>query len=223
MKLCLSQSCTMTTPFADDLAAYAGGGCQAIEAWLTKLETHLQSHSVDETQKLIEQHALTLAAAAMQGGLLLSLGEKRSAHWDHFKRRLDLCQRFAIPTLVVAADPVTVVESHTLGHAIASLAEAAQWAAGFGVRLAFKFQGIGAVCTTLETAVRIVEEIGDPNLGVCLDAFHFFKGPSKVEDLSLLTVSNLVHVQVCDVAGVPRELMTDSDRVFPGEGDFSRQ
>ena len=29
------------------------------------------------------------------------------------------------------------------------------------------------------------------------------------------------HVQVCDVAGVPRELMSDADRVFPGEGDFN--
>jgi 2-keto-myo-inositol isomerase len=25
---------------------------------------------------------------------------------------------------------------------------------------------------------------------------------------------------VCDVAGLPRELMADSDRVLPGEGDF---
>jgi sugar phosphate isomerase/epimerase len=36
-----------------------------------------------------------------------------------------------------------------------------------------------------------------------------------------LTPANLAHVQVSDVAGVPRELMTDSDRVMPGEGDFS--
>ena len=35
-----------------------------------------------------------------------------------------------------------------------------------------------------------------------------------------LTAANLFHVQVSDVAGVPRELMTDSDRVMPGEGDF---
>ena len=30
----------------------------------------------------------------------------------------------------------------------------------------------------------------------------------------------MLHVQVCDVAGVPRELMTDADRVMPGDGDF---
>ena len=30
----------------------------------------------------------------------------------------------------------------------------------------------------------------------------------------------MAHVQLCDVAGVPRELATDADRIFPGEGDF---
>jgi 4-hydroxyphenylpyruvate dioxygenase len=55
---------------------------------------------------------------------------------------------------------------------------------------------------------------------VCLDVFHYYKGPSKPEDLDRLTAANLAHVQVCDVAGVPREVMTDADRVFPGEGDF---
>jgi sugar phosphate isomerase/epimerase len=65
-----------------------------------------------------------------------------------------------------------------------------------------------------------VEQCREPNAGVCLDAFHFYKGPSKAEDLERLTNANLFHVQVCDVAGVPRELMSDSDRVLPGEGDF---
>jgi 2-keto-myo-inositol isomerase len=65
-----------------------------------------------------------------------------------------------------------------------------------------------------------VERCRKPNAGVCLDAFHFYKGPSKHEDLDRLTPANLFHVQLCDVAGVPRELMTDSDRVLPGEGDF---
>ncbi|HYH68042.1 MAG TPA: sugar phosphate isomerase/epimerase, partial [Urbifossiella sp.] len=58
------------------------------------------------------------------------------------------------------------------------------------------------------------------NVGVCLDVFHYYKGPSKPEDLETLTAANLAHVQVCDVAGVPREMMTDADRVLPGEGDF---
>ncbi len=36
----------------------------------------------------------------------------------------------------------------------------------------------------------------------------------------MLTKDNLAFVQVCDLAGVPRELATDADRILPGEGDF---
>ncbi len=28
-------------------------------------------------------------------------------------------------------------------------------------------------------------------------------------------------MQVCDLAGVPRELAADADRILPGEGDFA--
>src|SRR5438105_3656446 len=39
----------------------------------------------------------------------------------------------------------------------------------------------------------------------------------------LLMPPNLGFVQVCDLAGVPRELATDGDRILPGDGDFQLQ
>jgi sugar phosphate isomerase/epimerase len=191
-----------------------------MEVWLTKLEQHLQHVSPDDTRKALSDRGLTLVAAAYQGGLLLSQGESRKAHFDHFKRRLDLCQQFAIPTIILVADFAHEPDGQSLGRAVASLAQAAQWAAGFGVRVALEFRGSDAFCACLDTALMLVEQCGEPNAGVCFDCFHFYKGPSKSEDLDRLTVANLFHVHLCDVAGVPRELMTDSDRVLPGEGDF---
>ena len=217
---CISEATTLAGTFADDAANYPAGGCTAVEVWLTKLEKHLQEVSADDTRKALADRGVRLVAAAYQGGLLLSQGEQRKAHFDHFKRRLDLCQQFGIPTLVLVADFAQAPEQQDLGRAVVSLAQAAQWAAGFGVRLALEFRGTDAFCSCLDTALTLVEQCREPNAGVCLDAFHYYKGPSKAEDLERLTAANLFHVQVCDVAGVPRELMTDSDRVMPGEGDF---
>jgi 4-hydroxyphenylpyruvate dioxygenase len=210
----------MSGTFADDASDYPAGGCAALEVWLTKFEKHLQEVSAPDTKKALADRGITLVAAAYQGGLLLSQGEARKAHFEHFKRRLDLCQTFGIRTLLLAADFATAPDATALGRAVTSLAQAAQWAAGFGVRLALEFRGTDAFCSCLDTAITLVEQCREPNAGVCLDAFHFYKGPSKPEDLERLTPANLFHVQLCDVAGVPRELMTDSDRVLPGEGDF---
>src|SRR6202011_1400970 len=147
--------------------------------------------------------------------------EPRKAHFDHFRRRLDLCQQFGIGTLLVVADFAEAVDATALGRAVVSLRQAAQWAAGFGVRLALEFRHAATFCSSLDTAAALVAQCGEPNVGVCLDVFHYYTGPSKFEDLGLLTRDNLAFVQVCDVAGVPRELAADADRIFPGEGDFA--
>lgn len=220
MKPCVSQATTMPASFAEDVANYADAGCDALEVWLTKLETHLEKHSVQETHELLKTRGMTLAAAAYQGGLLLSDGETRQAHFDHYRRRLELCQEFGIKTLLVVGDFVSQVDAAALERAVAALAEAARWAAGFDVTLALEFRGRSTFCASLDTALAIVRECGEPNVGVNLDVFHYYTGPSKFEDLAGLTLDRLAHVQLADLAGVPRELATDADRVLPGDGDF---
>jgi sugar phosphate isomerase/epimerase len=210
----------MPRSFAEDVAAYADAACPAMEVWLTKLEDHLKQHSAAETRKLLEDRHVTLAAAAYQGGLLLSQGEQRKAHYDHFRRRLDLCQQFGIRTLLVVADFTDKVDQTALERALVSLKQAAQWAAGFDIRLALEFRGRDTFCASLDTALALVAGCGEPNVGVNFDVFHYYTGPSKFEDLALLTAENLAHVQLCDLAGVARELATDADRILPGEGDF---
>jgi sugar phosphate isomerase/epimerase len=220
MRPCISEATTLPGTFADDVSAFADAGCPAMEVWLTKLETHLERHSAADTRKLLEDRQLTLAAASYQGGLLLSQGERRQAHYDDLKRRLDLCQSFGIPTLLVAADFVGEVGATDLQRAVASLTQAARWAAAFGVRLALEFRAAAPFCASLDTALALVGQCGEPNVGVNLDVFHYYTGPSKFEDLGLLTPANLAFVQVSDLAGVPRELARDADRVLPGDGDF---
>jgi 2-keto-myo-inositol isomerase len=88
------------------------------------------------------------------------------------------------------------------------------------VTLGLEFRGRSTFCASLDTALALIEQAGEPNVGVNLDIFHYYTGPSKFEDLDLLRPERLAHVQLCDVAGVPRELAEDSDRILPGDGDF---
>src|SRR5581483_7868403 len=174
--------------------------CSAMEVWLTKLENHLQSHSAAQTRKVLEDQQMTLAAASYQGGLLLSQGEQRRVHYDQFRQRLELCQQLGIPILLVVADFQDAVDQTALERAVVSLKQAAQWAAGFDVRLALEFRGKATFCASLDTALALVEHCGEPNVGVNFDVFHYYTGPSKLEDLDLLTSERLAFVQLSDVA-----------------------
>jgi 4-hydroxyphenylpyruvate dioxygenase len=223
MKPCISEVTTLPCTFAEDVANFANAGFTAMEVWLTKLETHLQSHSIDDTRKLLQDRQMTLAAASYQGGLLLSQGEQRKAHYDHFRQRLDLCQQLNIGTMLIAADFATAVDQTSLDRAVVSLRQAAQWAAAFNVRLALEFRGSETFCASLDTALALIEQGGEPNIGVNFDVFHYYTGPSKFEDLDLLSPQRLRFVQMCDLAGVAREQARDADRIMPGDGDLKLQ
>ena len=220
MKLCISQATTLSTSFEADLDAYALAGWSDVEIWLTKLEAFAHDRPVAEAKALLDARGLRAVGAAAQGGLLLSTGDERATHLDLYRRRLDLLAELAIPTLVVAADFARDVAGDDYARAVAALAEAAELARGANVRLALEFQKTSRFCASLDTAIALVAQAGAPNLGVCLDLFHYYTGPSKFEDLGYLSPENLAWVQVSDLSGVPRELAGDADRILPGDGDF---
>jgi len=220
MRTALAHVSSLPSPLAVDIADYAAGQCRAIEVWLTKLEEYLASHSRDELRDLLAQHEVQLPVASYQGGLLTSQGDARRLAWDLFACRLELCGQLGIATLVVACDIGRPCGVQDIQRAQVSLAEGARMAADQGVRLALEFQAGAAFGNNLQTAAILVGEIGHPALGLCLDAFHYQVGPSKPEDLGYLTTKNLFHVQLCDLADVPRELATDSQRILPGDGDI---
>jgi 2-keto-myo-inositol isomerase len=222
MKPCISQVTTLMNPFESDASSYRSGGWEFVELWLTKLETFVQGHSAAEARSLFEAAGVRPVAAAGQGGLLLSRGAGREAHWELFRYRLGLLRELGVSTMIVAADSAAgaAPSLEDFARAAAALGEAAELAGSFGVRIALEFQKSSPFCASLETATALVAQCGSPNAGVCVDAFHFQTGPSKLEDLDGLPGEVIAWVQLCDVIATPRELAGDSDRVLPGDGDF---
>ena len=216
----ISQVCSLPSRFEQDIEDYAAAHCQAVDVWLTKLETVVQQHGAPAARQVLEQNGVSAPAASFQGGLLASQGEARREAWQLFQRRLELCSQVGIATLVLAADVPAPLNEQTLDRVVHSLKEGADQAAAAGVRLALEFQAGSAYVNNLQTAAALVHELAHPALGICLDVFHWYTGPSKLEDLGYLTEQTLFHVQVCDLADTPRELASDSDRILPGEGDI---
>jgi 4-hydroxyphenylpyruvate dioxygenase len=220
MKPVLAQVSSLESPLELDVEEYAAGACTAIELWVGKLDAYLESHSASQLLELLERHRMVAPVASFQGGLLSSQGEFRREHWEAFGRRLVQCRELGVGTLVMAGDVTGPIDEVLLDRVRMSLDQAARQAGDEGVRLALEFQARSTFANNLETAAALVAEIGSPHLGLCLDVFHYYIGPSKFEDLAYLTPETLFHVQLSDLAGVPRELASDADRILPGDGDF---
>ncbi len=216
----LAQVCSLNAPFEQDIADYAAGQCRAVELWFGKLETYLESHSLDDVRRLLDEHEMAVPVASFQGGLLTSQGESRRLAWELFEKRLTLCRDLNVRTIIVAGDVAQPFGQQDFDRLMFSLNQAAEQATTHGVRVALEFQSSARLPNNLQTAASLVAQVSHPLLGLCLDIFHYHTGPSKPEDLGHLTADNLFHVQLCDLAGTARELATDSDRVLPGDGDI---
>jgi 2-keto-myo-inositol isomerase len=218
MKPALATVCSLNASLETILADYAAGHCDTIDLWLGHAEGMLVQHGPAAVADLLARHGVTAAAASFQGGLLTSQGEARLEHWKHFEGRLAILHELGIPVLVIAGDTYGPLGPQDLGRLSMSLTEAAKRAADAGIRLALEFDARASFPNNLQSAVALVEDVGLPSLGLCLDWFHYSVGPSKPLDLYLLSADNLAHVQLSDIADVPREMASDADRILPGEG-----
>ena len=70
---------------------------------------------------------------------------------------------------------------------------------------------------TLPETVKLCEESG-PNIGVTLDAWHWYHSGGTVADIQATNASRIVHVHVSDAREMPPEAVEDNMRLLPGEG-----
>lgn len=118
--------------------------------------------------------------------------------------------------LVAAYDPV-------LERFADRFAEFCDAAAPFGLSADLEFMPWTAA-PDLATARRIVETVGKPNAGILVDALHFDRSRSQVDDIAKIPAGQLHYWQLCD-APAERPATTEAmmlaartERMFPGEG-----
>ena len=70
---------------------------------------------------------------------------------------------------------------------------------------------------TLNETLPLCEAAG-PNIGVTLDAWHWFHSGGTVADIRAMSASRVVHVHISDAAPMPPEEVRDDVRLMPGEG-----
>ncbi|WP_044872583.1 sugar phosphate isomerase/epimerase [Pseudomonas sp. LFM046] len=97
-------------------------------------------------------------------------------------------------------------------------------AATFGIYPSLEFMPWTDARDLLQAA-RIVENADRANGAVLVDAFHFNRSASRLEDLARVAPARLRYAQLCDVAGPRPDDMGEilrqarTERRFPGDGD----
>jgi sugar phosphate isomerase/epimerase len=71
---------------------------------------------------------------------------------------------------------------------------------------------------TLQETLDWIDAIGEPNVGLLFDAYHWYTNGLSVANIEALDAHQVVHVHINDAPDVPVEEAMDGERLFPGEG-----
>jgi sugar phosphate isomerase/epimerase len=214
---CINQVTTLGAAFDAECAAYHDAGFRHVELWFPKLkQLGLAPQAI--TARLNDSALAPVSACAV--GNLLWRGapgpvERRGELEDQFA----LAKALGVPRFVIF-DYVEATPKCD-DHAVAAerLVSVAELAAKHHVRIALEFIARSRLLGSLPTALQVIRKAAQPNVGLCLDTFHFYAGVSKLEDLDDLRPGEVEHVHFHDVPrSVPRELLVDADRLPPGTG-----
>jgi sugar phosphate isomerase/epimerase len=109
--------------------------------------------------------------------------------------------------------------------AVARFGECAKVLNDYGSRLGLEWVGPKTSRTRkhdfiyrMDQVLDMEADMGQPNLGLLVDSFHWFTAHHTVADLEALPAEKVVHVHLNDAPDKPRDEQIDMERLLPGEG-----
>lgn len=214
-----------TTGDADlrtDIRAAREAGYQGLEIRDTKLRRYLDAGgTLDAVRRELADAGLepytlnALEHATHPTGPALGALLDRVKVFSEWAAALSCPYIVAVPSFRDEAGAASRVEP----VAVEALRAIAGVARPFGVRVGFEFLGFAA-CTvsTLAAARRIVDAVGDPAVGLVIDAFHFYAGGSTWGMLEGMRAEQLFIVHLDDAENRARADLRDEHRLLPGDG-----
>ncbi|CAG7609089.1 hypothetical protein PAESOLCIP111_01132 [Paenibacillus solanacearum] len=198
-------------------------GFQAVDVDVRGL---VERSSAEKVKELLERNGLVIGN--------FGFGVEWRTSEEKFREGLSrLAQTAAAAQAVGAKNCCTYIlpstdqkAAHFMALATRRLRTCAQILDAFGLRLGLEFVGPHHLRTkwanpfiwTVDETLDWIDAIGQKNVGLLYDSFHWYTNGLTVADIEKLDVSQIVHVHINDAPDVPMEEALDNGRVYPGEG-----
>ncbi|GAB4536151.1 MAG: 2-keto-myo-inositol isomerase [Anaerolineae bacterium] len=221
MLLALNGATTMKATLPQDITAASAAGFRGLEIWASKLDTYLQTHSIESLKALFAQ-------ADLQPASINSIEFITFRPPDEYQAIKARCRELCESARALGCDKIVVVPSPTpegvgwgeiKDQSVRVLRELSELAIPYEVKLAFEFLGFGwCSVRTLQQCWEIVSEADRPNVGLVIDTCHFFAGGSELNTIDLVDPLKILIFHINDVEDRPLDTIEDAHRLLPGEG-----
>ena len=204
----------------EEVEIVAKAGYDGIEPWTRKLLEFVEGGGdLKDVGKRIRDLGLTVESAIGFPSWVVNDEARRAKGFEDMKRDMDMLRQ--IGGTRVAAPPAGAnreggVELAAAAERYGKLLELGD---EMGVLPQLEIWGSSKFLSRLGEALYVAAECGHPKACVLPDVFHMYKSGSGFFGLGLLS-GHAVHViHMNDYpADPPRDVIRDSDRVYPGDG-----
>lgn len=222
MKTCFNQATTMKhSTLKKDLLYCEKYGYDYIEIRLDKLKEYLKDNTLEDLKVFFENN--NIKPYAYNG--LEEINYRNDKDFSIIMEDLDLACRASD---IVGGKFLTMDSNFNVGHqtitqirneTVKVISKIIDKAEKYSMKLAFEFIGHPACCVnTFNQAYDIIQTVNRSDVGLILDFFHFHAMGSRLEDIKASDIDSIFIVHINDTEDLPIGALTDSDRLWPGDG-----
>lgn len=222
MKLSFNGATTMKADLPTDIRAAAAANFDYVEIWAAKLRKFLQQNSTADLKSIFDDARVKpLSVNSIEH---ITFRDPQS--YERIKAECEelssIAAEVSCPYLVVVPGKLPEHETsleEIIDESVGVLTELCDIAAGRNIALAFEFLGQSDCSVqTLDLADEIVRRVDRANVGMVIDSFHFYAGGSTIEMIESIEPARLFIFHINDAEDLPREQLTDANRLLPGKG-----
>lgn len=218
MTLSMHQFTSAGAGYRRSLEGWAKAGIRHVEPAAGLLDDFLKKDSLANAKRVLTDNGLTIVSGAIGTTGLWEPNPHFADHLDAFKKR---CEQFAELGAPLVYSPCVASAKFTADDYVSSperIRRVADIAQQFHLKVAAEFVRNSTFLASLPTALRLHRAVAHPNFGILFDCYHFWSGPSRMEDLDSIRPGEIIHAHLNDTPDVPRELLDLQSRVIPGDG-----
>jgi 2-keto-myo-inositol isomerase len=221
MKLAFHSATTMTSNLESDVAVTAHAGFKALEVWVGKVDRYLAAHSLAELKALFTNHGiLPLAFNSIE--FIAFRGNEYLQIQARLHELCKIAQAIGCPTVIVVPSPLpdrNLSWDDIQAEYVQVLRDMSGIASLYRINLSFEFLGFGwCSVRTPRAAFEIIQKVDRDNIGMTVDAAHFYGGGGLLSELEQLDPKRIFAFHLDDLEDTPKEAIRDSTRLLPGQG-----
>jgi len=205
-----------TTPLPDLLRVVKAAGWNGVELRYVDFARCLErGMSNAQVLDLVRASGLKVGTMGVEYGILFAKGDDRRRLFKSLEQTCSNAVAVGCDMLMTATGP----GEGNAKEAAANLKEAGDVVKTHGLRLAYEYSAVHDWLNRLEAARDVMSQVGHPNVGWLVDAYHFERSGSGGRGFESIPAKEIFAFQYSDVPDTPLSSGSrPTDRLVPGKG-----